>query len=285
MLERIKSIYRKFSNQKNDTIRDTIEELIEETPVEDADIDIQERKLISNVLRISEYTVNDISVPRTDIVGIQVGAPFTEVIQIFKRTGFSRLIVYRETLDDVIGCIHVRDLLACGPKFENIDYAKIVGEILFISPSMKLLDLLLQMRATKVAMACVVDEHGGIDGLVTAWNVVNELIGDIEGMYTNDTHKDILNYLSDGSLVVSGRLELKDFEHECGQILSDAERNEEDIETIAGLVVFIAGRVPTAKEVIVHENSGVEFEILEADPRKVSRVRVYLPKKDTSSND
>ena len=140
---------------------------------------------------------------------------------------------------------------------------------------MRLLDLLLQMRATQIPMAYVVDEYGGIDGLVTSWDIIREILGDLQDDHTPEISSQITS-LSDGSYIVDARLPMEDLEESIGKILTDEERKE-DIETVGGLVMYLAGRVPDRKEVISH-SSGIEFEVIEASPRSINRLRLYSAK-------
>jgi CBS domain containing-hemolysin-like protein len=256
-----------------DNLKESIEGLLQEGEEQEESISNAGKRLLNNVLQASHQTADDVKVPRVEIAAIAVGMPYDEVIQKYKDTGFSRLIVYHDTLDHVIGSLHVRDLLSADTKKE-IPYAKLCREVLFIPPSIPLLDLLLQMQATNIPIACVVDEYGGIDGIVTGWTVIRELIGDTEGFDNFDQRNAQVTTLSDGSLILNARMDIDDFEEMYGPLLTAEERQEENIDTIGGLVATLAGRVPSRREVISHD-SGVQFEILEADPRRVLRVRIH----------
>ncbi len=255
------------------SVRETIEELIEEGEEGDFSLVHEEKNLLSNVLKLRDLTADDICIPRADIVAAPIDSSFEELVKIFAKSQFARMPIYREGLDDVVGYLHIRDLLACAPEFKKVDYESLMEDVLFVAPSMRLLDLLLQMRATRVPMAIVVDEFGGVDGLVTAWNIIREIIGDLEadnGSFAAASH---MTRMSDGSVLVNARMDIEDFEKKFGSVLTAAERQEEDIDTVGGLVVSLVGRVPAQKEVISHP-SGVDFEVLEADPRRVKRLRV-----------
>lgn len=277
MLNYIKHWFRKklgWGEDANSSIREVIEELIEEeASQEESGLSDQETKMLSNVLKMRELNVEDVMVPRADMIAIHEAADYKEVMQSYQKTGFSRFPVYRDTLDDVIGCINVRDLLTLAPDFEGSDIKSLIKEVLFVPHSMHLIDLLIDMRATRIPMAIVVDEYGGVDGLVTAWNVLEELLGETDETESEEASSQV-THLSDGSSIVSARMELDDFENEFGKFLTDEERLEEENDTVGGLVMSLVGRVPTRKEIIKHP-SGIEFEILEADPRRVIRVRVY----------
>lgn len=272
---KIKEIFRKLfgASPENGSLRETIEELIEEDDESESELRSQEKKLLANVIRMAEMTVDDVMMPRADIIGASIDSSYKDLLQLYSKTGFSRLPIYGDTLDDVIGCINVRDLLTLAPDFADTDLKPLIREVLFVPASMRLIDLFLQMRASRIHMAIVVDEYGGVDGLVTAWDVLQELLGDDDTAESYEAKQNIAK-LSDGSSIISARMELEDFEVTFGPILTDKEREDEEYDTVGGLITALVGRVPGRKEVIKHP-SGFEFEILEADPRRVIRVRVY----------
>lgn len=274
-----------FKNLEGDgSIRDTIEELIEDTEEADTSLNTEEKKIITNVLRLKDTAADDICIPRVDITAIALGTSYQELTQLFAEKEITRMPVYRETLDDVVGYIHIRDVLAGGKDCQTVNYEKILQEVLFVAPSMRLMDLLLQMRSTRIPIAIVVDEFGGVDGLVTAWNIINDIIGDAEELDSELLPtKASITRMSDGSALISARMDIEEFEAEFGSILSEEERNEDEIDTVGGLVFSLAGRVPGVREIISHPN-GITFEILEADPRRVKRLRVRAPSKSAADN-
>jgi CBS domain containing-hemolysin-like protein len=172
-------------------------------------------------------------------------------------------------MDDVIGMIHIKDVLARLATAEAFDLGELVRRVLFVSPSIRVLDLLLQMRLERVHMAMVVDEFGGVDGLVTIEDLVEEIVGDIQDEH--DVEEIDMIDRPDGSILADARTEIEDFESRVGPVLSDEER--EDVDTLGGLVFNLAGRVPARGEVVRH-TSGIEFEVVDADPRRVKRLRL-----------
>lgn len=261
------------------TLKESVEELIEEHQDDDTPIDEHERDMLLNLLNFGELRVEDVMVPRADIVAVSETAELAEVISVMSEAGHSRLPVYRETLDDVIGMVHVRDLLVFwnnGPSFSLPD---VVRDLPFVPPSMPVQNLLRQMRGLKVHMALVVDEHGGIDGLVTIEDLVEEIVGEIEDEHDHAAAP-ILRELVDGGLEADARVLVEDLEARLGIDLLPAERDEE-IDTLGGLVFELAGRVPVVGEVIPHD-AGLDFEILDADPRRVRMVRVRHRKTEGS---
>lgn len=265
----IRNLWRSLTGSRNDAdnLRDTIEELIE---LEDDGDNTEELTLFRNVLSVRDVTVADVMVPRADIKAVDVETTMADVAKVMSDSGHSRLPVYRDRLDEVVGMLHIKDLLACWEDDQQTGISKIVRKPLFVAPSMPVLELLLQMRVQRLHMALVVDEFGGIDGLVTIEDLVEEIIGEIEDEHDEDTGPGLVRK-GPGIIDVDARLEIEDFEAEAGAFLTADERDE-DIETMGGLVFYLAGRVPGRGEVIGHE-SGIEFEILEADPRRIRRLR------------
>jgi magnesium and cobalt transporter len=263
------------------SLREELEELIEEHQ-EEQPIDPHERTLLSNILKLHELNAADIMVPRVDIVAIEVDTPFHEAVKQIVEHGHSRVPLYRETLDDVLGMIHIKDLLPYAADGKPMPLAKIVRKVLFAAPSMPVLDLLLQMRLARVHMALVVDEFGGIDGLVTIEDVIEEIVGEIEDEH-DDADQPKLIERPDGSLIADARTRIAALQERVpGRLLSPEQ--EEGIETLGGLVGALAGRVPARGEVFKH-SSGIEFEVLDADPRRIKRVRVRgLPPTPADAN-
>ena len=233
-------------------------------------LDNDERTLVANILNLRDRSAEDVMVPRADIVAVESGASLAEVIDLMIRSGHSRLPVYRETLDDAIGMVHIKDVLAWQDGDEAFQLAKIVRSVLFVAPSMEVLQLLLEMRAKRSHMALVVDEFGGVDGLLTIEDVVEEIVGEIADEHDREVVPRVVRR-ADGSIDADARAPLEILEEHFGPLLSEDER--EDIDTLGGLVVSLAGRVPDKSETVEHP-TGLAFEVLDADPRRIKRVRV-----------
>ncbi len=266
-------------------LRDTIEEIIEETEREEqADVAIgsHERVMLGNILKLRHLTAYDVMVPRADIAGVDVSAPLDEVIAVTSGKGHSRVPVYRGNLDDVVGFVHIKDVLAAVKSERKFSLAGLTRGVLFVAPSMRVLDLLLQMRLSRVHLALVVDEFGGTDGLITIEDLVEEIVGEIEDEHDAEAGPRLVRW-PDGSLVADARVDVDEFEEAFGGVLTKEER-EEDIDTLGGLVATIAGRVPTRGELILH-SSGVSFEVMEADPRRIKRLRVRRTPSDAEVAD
>lgn len=262
------------------TLRDTFEELIEAHEERVESIDPGERALIANILNLGGLSAHDVMVPRADIGAVGVNTSLEDLVSQINTDAHSRLPVYRESLDDVIGMVHIKDVLTEMGKDGQFSLRRILRKILFVAPTMPVLDLLLQMQMTHLHMALVVDEYGGIDGLITIEDLVEQIVGEIEDEHDVDAGPQLVPG-PQGSLIADARLSVERLEEEIGPILSDAERAE-DMDTLGGLLFALAGRVPTRGELIVHPHSGIEFEVLEADPRRIKRLRLRnLPGKAT----
>ncbi len=258
------------------SLRESVEALIEERGDSADPIDPEERVLIANVLNLNTVTVADTMVPRADISAVEVTTPLNEVSAAMTRQSHSRLPVYHGTLDEVIGMIHIKDVLrtlelANGGKRRG-GLRKLVRTVMFVAPSMRVLDLLLQMRKGRIHMALVVDEYGGIDGLVTIEDLVEEIVGEIEEEH-EAAAAPRLETNADGTLIVDARLPIEEFEARVGPVLAGTE-DAGDVDTLGGFVSVLAGRVPVRGELVVHDATGLEFEVVEADPRRVKQIRV-----------
>jgi CBS domain containing-hemolysin-like protein len=254
------------------SLREAIEEIIEESEGEVGEpISEDESVLLRNILKLRNLTAYDVMVPRGDIVAVSADVSLTELVKVMGTQGHSRLPVYRETLDDVIGMVHIKDVLHCLTGERPYDLPSLLRQVLFVAPAMRALDLLLQMRQSRIHMALVVDEFGGIDGVTTIEDVVEEIVGEIEDEHDVESGP-AMTERADGSLVADARVTIEDFEAKVGPVLSDEER-EQDIDTLGGLVFSLSGRVPIRGQIIAHP-SGVTFEVLEADPRRIKRLRI-----------
>ncbi|MBT4220584.1 MAG: HlyC/CorC family transporter [Rhodospirillaceae bacterium] len=276
---------RLFRGRNGDTnLRETLEELIEESD-DDASkepINAEERLMLMNILDLGELRVEDVMVPRADIVSLAADTSLDDLIGIFHKVLHSRFPVYVENLDDVQGMVHIKDLLSYWNNKEEFNLKGILRQVLFVPPSMAVLDLLLQMRQTHMHMAIVVDEYGGTDGLVTIEDLVEEIVGEIEDEHDEEEGPLIVDR-NDGTLDADARTPIVELEGRVGLDLLPDEQDE-DVDTLGGLVFSLLGRVPQRGELIAHE-SGLEFEITDADPRRVKRLRVRGVKPDLPGGD
>ena len=230
-----------------------------------------ENELLKNLAGLRGITASDVMIPRIDIVSVAMSDDFNEIVKQLIKTNHSRVPVRNESLDDVVGILHIKDVLANLFSKEKKDIKSLLKKPIFVSPSISLLDLLYEMRIKRRHLALVVDEYGGIDGLVTIEDLVEELVGDIEDEHDLSTECR-LEKMQDGSIILEARITIDLLE----DLLSSIRKEDlnEEIETLGGFIISIAGRVPVKGEVIKYSPSGLKFEILEADPRKVILVKL-----------
>jgi CBS domain containing-hemolysin-like protein len=195
------------------------------------------------------------------------------VVRLIQAEAHSRYPIYRESLDDVIGMIHIKDVLAYWGTSKKFNLRDILRRVVFVAPTLPVLDMLLDMRRSRTHMALVVDEFGGTDGLLTIEDLVEEIVGEIEDEHDVAQTPTVARRV-DGTIDVNGRTPIELLEEEIGKVLSEDERRE--IDTVGGLIFSLLGRIPERGEVVRHP-SGVEFEILDVDPRRIRRLRVRPP--------
>jgi CBS domain containing-hemolysin-like protein len=284
------------------SIRDDIQDALADTSTT-ADVSPQERAMLKNVLALHDVRVEDIMVPRADIIAVAVDTPLLDVLTLFRSAGHSRLPAYGETLDDPLGMIHIRDLVAyfataasmtCEPegadaaakplslkeKFPNLAKldlplaeADILRPVLFVPPTMPALELLVKMQATRTHMALVIDEYGGTDGLASIEDIMEMIVGDIEDEHDLDESPTIES-AAGGGYIVDARADLEDVSRVIDFDLT-AISDAEDVDTLGGLITTLAGHVPASGEII--SGDGLQFEVLDADPRRVKRIKILPP--------
>lgn len=261
-------------------LRNALEELITEAEEEGtAAFSEEERELVRNALSFGELRADDVMVPRADIKGVDATSSLREVVKTMQTANHSRLVVYRDNLDDVLGVVHVKDLLPFWGDGESFAVEQVMRPLLVVPPSMRVLDLLLEMRLTRKRMAVVVDEFGGIDGLVTIEDLVEEIVGELEDEHGGISQPQLVEH-PDGTIEADGRVYLEELEEKLGfELLAGDDRDEAD--TLGGLIFTLVDRVPTRGEIVAHP-SGLEFEVLDADPRRIKRVRIRRPVSDAT---
>ena len=278
------------------TLRDSLEEVIEEHDDTRRSLTEEERHMLINILSFGELRVEDVMVPRADVVAVEEGATLEELFQLYSQSSHSRMPIYRETLDAPIGMVHIKDVMAylavpsatgdgngTGTEAGNDRAASlsrnsfslrdIRRNVIFVPPSMPALDLLLKMQATHIHMALVIDEYGGTDGLVSIEDLVEEIVGDIEDEHDIEAGP-TLTKRPDGTIDADARCEVEELEEMLGLKLTD-EEEENDVDTLGGLVFSLVGRVPLRGELISHP-AGIEFEVKDADPRRIKKLRIHL---------
>jgi CBS domain containing-hemolysin-like protein len=265
-----------FGEDSEPTLRAEIEEAIDEAeesgPIA-GDLSPTERQMLRNLLHFGEQTAGEIAVTRGDIMAVPSTISFDDLVRAFADAGHSRLPVYGESLDEVIGMIHIKDVFIA-----NVDPSKeravsaLLREPLFIPESMSVIELLARMRSQRVHLAIVVDEFGGTEGLVTIEDVVEEIVGEIEDEH-DEAERGLLTMLDDGLWEADARIELE----ELGEAVDARLSSEDDeVDTLGGLVFLLAGHIPAKGECVTHP-SGWKLEAVESDPRKIIRVRLHAP--------
>ena len=264
-----------FGDDNEPTLRDQIEEAIEEREGDApsaGDLSGIERQMLRNLLHFGERTVRDVAVPRGDILAVPETISFDELVARFAEAGHSRMPVYRDDLDSVIGMVHVKDvfaILATGAA-PPATIAPLMREPRYVPESMGVLDLLAEMRATRTHLAIVVDEYSGTEGLVTIEDLVEEIVGDIEDEHDEET-PDMLVPLGGGLWDVDARAELEDVAETIDPRLG---AEEAGVDTIGGLAGLLAGHIPRVGEMLLH-GSGWKLEVTEADARRITRLRLH----------
>jgi CBS domain containing-hemolysin-like protein len=269
-----------FGDDAEPTLRDQIEEAIEEAeeshgarPVA-GDLSLPERQMLKNLLNFGDQTAGDICVTRGDIVAIPSGLSFDQLVRAFAEAEHSRLPVYGESLDEVIGMVHIKDVFAANnDPGRDRSLNALLRSPLFVPESMGIIDLLARMRAERIHLAIVVDEFGGTEGLVTIEDVVEEIVGDIEDEHDIDDAPGMLTLLDDGLWEADARLELDELRQAVDSRLS---AEDDEVDTVGGLTFLLAGRILQPGESVLHP-SGWRLESADADTRRIKRVRLHAP--------
>jgi CBS domain containing-hemolysin-like protein len=265
-----------FGEDSEPSLRDQIEEAIEEA--EDSrpiagDLSPSERQMLRNLLHFGDQTAGEIAVTRGDIMAVPADIGFDALIQAFADAGHSRLPVYGESLDDVVGMVHIKDVFMAnvGASPER-SLAALMREPLFVPESMGVLELLARMRSQRIHLAVVVDEFGGTEGLVTIEDVVEEIVGEIEDEHDED-EGGMLTMLDDGLWEADARLELEELAQAVDSRFSS---DQDEVDTLGGLMFLLAGHIPAKGECVTHQ-SGWKMETVDSDPRRIIRVRLHAP--------
>ncbi|MGC6517556.1 MAG: hemolysin family protein [Candidatus Puniceispirillaceae bacterium] len=255
--------------------REELTDLIETSIKQTVAFDNHESALLQNMLGLRDITAEDVMVPRADIKAVDLSVPAHENFQKIVSSQHSRVPAFQGSMDKIVGFLHLKDLMARTATGEfqadkAYDLTPLLRPVLFVSPSIRLLDLLHEMRLKRQHLALVVDEFGGVDGLITIEDLVEEIVGEIEDEHDQTTLPQF-QVFDDGTAIAEARLEIGALEILTGPLLD--EDDEDEIETVGGLVLSIAGQVPSRGEVITHP-TGIEFEVIEADPRQIKKVRI-----------
>ncbi len=281
-----------FGEGESHSLRKELEEALDEYDEEEAedtappakgDLSAIERQMVRNLLHFSEHTVDDVAVPRADIIAIEEKASFADLAALFAEAGHSRIPVYRDTLDTIVGMVHIRDAFAIlagkSPVPDTLE--PLIRQPLYVPESMGALDLLAEMRAKRTHLAIVLDEYSGTEGLLTFEDLVEEIVGEVEDEH-DDAPEAMFVPLEGGIWDADARAELDDIAEEIDEKLGDV---EEDVDTLGGLAFVLAGRVPEPGEMLKHDESGWTLEIVASDGRRVTRLRLHPPEEKVEAEE
>jgi CBS domain containing-hemolysin-like protein len=295
----LERVLARFGLGEEPDLREVIEDALARSTGAGDPFSAQERGMLLNILRFGKLTVEDVMVPRADIIAVEESITIDELMRVFRQAEHSRLPVYHETLDDPRGMIHIRDLMSwttteaekgegSGLDLSAVDLGRAVGainitrEILYVPGSMSVLDLLLRMQLSRRHLALVVDEYGGTDGLVSIEDLVEEVVGEIEDEH-DVAEESLIREDPRLGLVADARTPIEALELHLGEQLITPEQ-EEDIDTLGGLVFSLSGRIPARGELVRHP-CGIEFEVLDADPRRIKKLRIHTPQERKQAAD
>lgn len=280
--QRLKTMF--FGRDHEPTLREQLEEAIAEheedsddrgEPDNDGDLTAVERTMLRNLLHFSEHRVDDVMVTRSDIIAIDESASFAECVAAFAEHGHSRLPVYRDSLDSITGMIHIKDIFAVLAEGQETpdNLEAFIRQPRFVPQNMSVLALLDEMRRTRTHLAIVLDEYSGTEGLVTIEDLVEEIVGEIEDEHDEEP-EEMLFQISPGMWEADARVELDDLAEAIDAKLAEV---DEDVDTLGGLAFVIAGQVPNTGQMLLHEASGWRLEIIDADDKRVFKIRLFAP--------
>lgn len=289
---KIKSFFRR---DQESSLREQIEDAITEHELDgsdgnddpiDGDLLPVERIMLRNLLKFSDHDVDDIMVPRSKMIAVEENSSFEHCVALFSEHGHSRLPVYRENLDNIIGMIHIKDFFALITNDAEFTAHRNSGDMLpnglepflrqprFVPESMGVLDLLAEMRATRTHLAIILDEYSGTEGLVTIEDLVEQIVGDIEDEHDDDPTDDFIQ-IANGIWEADAGAELEDIAEGIDPKLAET---DDDVQTLGGLAFVLAGKVPQVGETVHHPASGWNLEVLEGDDKRVLKIRLHEPK-------
>ena len=232
--------------------------------------DNNEKNLIKNILNLNDKSVEDVMVPRAEIISIEKNQTIKEILSIIEHETHSRMPVYDNNLDNVLGFLHTKDLLN-NTTDKNFQLQSIIRDILYVAPKSPILDLLKRMRSSRIHMGLVVDEFGGVDGLVTIEDLVEEIVGEIEDEHDADDHDNLLTKINDNTIIVDAAFKIEDLEKYFD--INIHLQDEDEIDTVGGMMFFIANRVPKNNQIYKYQNS-LQFKVIKASARRIESLEI-----------
>lgn len=266
----ISAIWSKFTKQRAVTLEESVTELIKEHDLHDT-INTEEKEMLQNFVDFKDLKAYEVMVPRTFIVGISENATFEELKEKFNQEEHTRLPIFKENLDEIIGFVHMKDFISFIGKEKEFKISKVIRELIYAPRSMKLIDLLSKMRQARIHIAIVLDEYGGTEGLVTIEDLVEEIIGDIKDEHDDSEDPELVK-VEGNTITIDGKARIEEIEEKFGVVLSE---DEDDFETFGGFVLAYLGKIPAIGERFEHP-SGLKIEIIDADKRKIKKAKVTL---------
>lgn len=265
-----------FRARGDNSLKEALAEVIKEHESEGGEeLSSEEKDILRNMLAVGEVTVSDVMVPRTDIVAMEMSTPLEEVKKLFLEQRHTRVPVYEDSLDHIRGFVHLKDVVPAIAGDEEFHIEKVLRKIMFVAPSMKVVDLLVQMRLSGEHIAIVVDEYGGTDGLVSLEDLFEEIVGDIQDEHDDQVVQPEIFQISPGIYEMDGRTHIDSVMEKTGKPFLTEEAREQ-VDTIGGLVLLQLGRVPARGEVLEIDGLG-RIEVFDVDPRRVRKLRLTLP--------
>lgn len=264
-------LFGRHAQRKDHSLQTDMAELLEEHDPEGTRFGSEERLMLSNVLGLKDLRIEDIMIPRSTIIAVEKDVTLEGLKKVLLKEEHTRMPVYDGNLDNIIGFVHIKDLIPLLGSRKKFDISSLVREILFVPPSMKVRDLLLQMRAKRIHIALVVDEYGATDGLITLEDLVEEIVGEIEDEH-DDADPVFIRELEPGRYEMDARTPVEEAEKQLGISLRSSQ-DHETCDTLGGMVFLMLDRVPEKGESVVHP-AGFTFEILDADPRRIKQILV-----------
>jgi len=272
MQQAIRWFREKVAGKHEGNLKEMIAEALDEDSEANQAISDDEKNLLKNMIHFGELTVRDIMVPRTDIMAVGADADFEEWKRYVVDIGHTRIPVYEDSLDKITGFVHVKDLFLHAASNLPFDLSRVIREILFVPPSMRIVDLLMKMRVSGCHIAIVVDEYGGTDGLVTMEDLFEELVGEIQDEHDGmETH--MMHWVGDHTLEADARAKIEEVEEALKEKFTDGVDHEAEYDTLGGFIFSNLGRVPAKGEVMKLKNN-LKIEIIAADPRRIRQVRI-----------
>ena len=268
----IKKLIKIFGFGEQNNLRENIQYAIEENfsnGSKGSGLSNKEKTILENILTINKLKAADIMIPRADIVSVGHNSSFGDLIKFINKESHSRIPIFRKDLDDVLGMVHIKDLIKYINRESQSDFVlkNIIRDVLFIPPSMPILNILLKMQSTKLHMALVIDEHGGTDGLITIEDLVEEIVGEIQDEHDED---DVIEFktINEKTFIANAKMELIEFQKK-----TNINFDTDDVDTLGGYIFSLINRVPQKGE-IIKNNPNFIFEIMDADPRKIKVLKI-----------